>query len=79
MSYVRLVGMGWIILAAVAPVVIAVFGYFGQRLVARNDAAHDKLWGEVKEIRVDVAELKTGQANINGKLDILVNGRGKDG
>ena len=79
MSYVRLVVMGWIILAAVAPVVLAVLGYFGQRLVARNDAAHDKLWGEVKEIRVDVAELKTGQANINGKLDILVNGRGKDG
>ena len=73
----RIDNMFLVIIIPVATVVLAVLGYFGQRLVARNDNAHEKLWGAVNDLRQDFAELKAGQSEINGKLDILVNGRGK--
>ena len=70
---------GWIVLAAVAPVVIAVMGYFGKRLVDKNDAAHDRLWGVVEEVRSDVGELKVGQGKIEAKIDMLIQNGKSDG
>ena len=70
---------GWIVLAAVAPVVIAVLGYFGKRLVDKNDAAHDRLWGVVEEVRSDVGELKVGQGKIEAKIDMLIQNGKSDG
>ena len=63
---------GWIVLASVTPVVLAVVGYFVKRLVDKNDAAHDRLWGVVEEVRSDVGDLKVGQGKIEAKLDMLI-------
>ena len=64
--------MGWIILAAVAPVVITVFGFFAKRLIDRNDAAHERLWAEVKGVQCELGDLKVGQAEIKAQLGILI-------
>ena len=62
----------WIIFGVVAPVVLAVLGYFAKRLIDRNDAAHERLWGEVKAVNVELGDLKVGQAEIKAQLRILI-------
>ena len=71
--------MEWVILATVAPVVLAVLGFFAKRLIDRNDAAHERLWGEVKDMRCEIGELKIGQAEIKAQLGIIIKNGGHDG
>ena len=71
--------VGLIVLAAVMTVIFALGGWIGERLVERNDAAHERLWDEVKDMRVEIGDLKVGQAEIKAQLGILIKNGGSDG
>ena len=70
--------VGLIVLAAVMTVIFALGGWIGKRLVERNDAAHERLWDEVKDMRVEIGDLKVGQAEIKAQLGILIKNGGSD-
>ena len=71
--------VGLIVLAAVMTVIFALGGWIGKRLVERNDTAHERLWDEVKDLRVEIGDLKVGQAEIKAQLGILIKNGGGDG
>ena len=65
--------MEWMFVAGpFVGVLLGLLGWFLTRLVTRNDEAHQAM-------REDITELKTGQAAIKGKLDILIKNGGHDG
>ena len=60
-----------IVAGASAPV-IALFSYFLVKLVRDNESSHSALWDAVDAIREDVTELKSGQAAIEAKIDMII-------